>query len=143
MEYNPREITVIYDLNKRGGREALAYAKQIAQNVNEIDISRQPLTRTQLAELMDKLNVGIDEMIDKTNELYQDKYAEVDMDENGWLEVLVHNPSMIKTPIGILGKRAIVCDLPNQILELDKGQGFDQNSEHDARGDWDPGAGSA
>lgn len=127
MEFNPKEITVIYDFNKRGGREALAYAKQIAQNVKEIDISKQPLTRTQLAELIDKLNVGIEEVIDKTDDLYQDKYEGVDMDENGWLEVLVHNHSMIKTPIGILGKRAIVCDLPNQILELDEGQGYDEN----------------
>lgn len=141
MEFNPREVTVIYDLNKRGGREALAYAKQIAQNVNEIEISSQPLTRTQLAELMNKLNVGIDEMIDKTHELYQDKYEGVDMDENSWLEVLVHNPSMIKTPIGILGNKAVICDLPNQMLELDTGQGYDQNSEHNAKGDWAQGAG--
>lgn len=142
MEFNPKEVTVIYDLNKRGGREALAYAKQIAQNVNEIDISRQPLTRTQLAELMNKLKVGIDEMIDKTNDLYQDKYAGVDMDENSWLEVLVHNPIMIKTPIGILGDKAVVCDLPNQMLELDRGQGYDQDSEHNERGDWEQGAGT-
>lgn len=127
MEFNPKEITVIYDLNKRGGREALAYAKQMAQNVNEIDVSRQPLTRTQLAELMEKLNVSVEEMIDKKDDLYHEKYQGVDMDENGWLEVLVHNPSMIKTPIGILGKKAIICDLPNRILELDVGQGYDEN----------------
>ncbi len=127
MEFNPKEITVIYDMNKRGGREALAYAKQIAQHVKEIDISKQPLTRTQLAELIGKLNIEIEGVIDKTDTLYQDKYEGVDMDENGWLEVLVHNPSLIKTPIGILGDKAVVCDLPNQILELDRGQGFDEN----------------
>lgn len=127
MESNPKEITVIYNMEKRGGREALAYAKQIAQNVKEIDISQQPLTRTQLAELMQKLNIEVEELIDKTDDQFQDQYEGADMDENGWLEVLVHNPIMIKTPIGILGDRAVICDLPNQILELDKGQGYDEN----------------
>ncbi len=127
MEFNPREITVIYDMNKRGGREALAYAKQMADHVKEVDISENPLTPTQLLEIMEKVNVGIDAMIDKTSDIYREKYEEVDMSENDWLEVMIHNPEMIKTPIGILGDRAIVCDLPNQILELDRGQGYDQN----------------
>lgn len=127
METNAKEITVIYNMNKRGGREALTYAKQIAQHVHEIDISQQPLTRTQLAELMQKLNIKVEELIDRTDDQYQDKYAGADMDENGWLEVLVHNPIMIKTPIGILGDKAVICDLPNQMLELDRGQGYDEN----------------
>ncbi len=127
MEFNPREITIIYDMNKRGGREALAYGKQIAEHVREIDISQQPLTRTQLAELVQELNIQVEDLIDKTDDVYQDKYEDVDMEDNDWLEVLVHNPSMVKTPIGILGKKAIVCELPNQILELDTGQGYDEN----------------
>lgn len=127
MESNPREVTVIYNMNKRGGREALAYAKQISQHVQEIDIAQQPLTRTQLAELMQKLNIEVEELIDKTDDQYQDQYEGADMDENGWLEILVHNPSMIKTPIGILGDKAVICDLPNQMLELGSGQEHDQD----------------
>ncbi len=127
MEFNPKEITVIYDMNKRGGREALAYAKQMAANVREVDVSQTPLTPTQLLELMEKVNVGIEGMIDKNSDIYREKYEDVDMSENDWLEVMIHNPEMIKTPIGILGDRAVVCDLPNQILELDRGQGYDKN----------------
>ncbi len=42
MEWNPQEDVIIYNFNERGNREALAYAKQIAQNVNEVDISNLP-----------------------------------------------------------------------------------------------------
>lgn len=127
MEFNAKEMTVIYNFDERGSREALTYAKQIAQNVNEIDISRQPLTRTQLAELLNKINIRVEEIVDKKSDLYHEKYQGVEMSEDDWLEVLVHNPILIKTPIGILGDKAVVCDLPNQMLELDTGQGYDEN----------------
>ena len=127
MEFDPQEITLIYNFNKQGDRESLAYAKQMAVNVSEVDISHNPLTERQLALLLDKLGVGLDEIIDKRSDIYQKKYEGKDMDVTDWLSVIKHNPELMKTPIGILGDESVICDLPNQILTLDKGQGYDQN----------------
>ena len=127
MEFDPQEITLIYDFNKQGDRESLAYAKQMAVNVSEVDISHNPLTERQLALLLDKLGVSLDEIIDKRSDIYQKKYEGKDMDETDWLSVIKHNPELMKTPIGMLGDESVICDLPNQILTLDKGQGYDQN----------------
>jgi len=127
MEFNPKEITLIYNFNKQGDREALAYAKQMAVNVNEVDISKTPPTERQIAQLLDKLGVSVEELIDVKSDIYKEQYKDKSMDEADWLGVLKHNPNLMKTPIGILGDRSIVCDLPSHILSLDKGQGFDQN----------------
>ncbi|MEQ9441579.1 MAG: ArsC/Spx/MgsR family protein [Cyclobacteriaceae bacterium] len=127
MEWNPKEVVIIYNFEDRGNREAIAYAKQIAQNVNEIDISKNPLTERQLAELLDRLGVGIEEIIDRRSDLYKEKYQDVDMDEADWLGVIKHNPELMRTPIGILGDKAVICESPNDMLKLDDGQGFDQN----------------
>ncbi|WKN31043.1 hypothetical protein PZB74_19010 [Porifericola rhodea] len=127
MEFNPKEITLIYNFNKQGDREALAYAKQMAVNVNEVDISKTPPTERQIAQLLDKLGVSVEELIDVKSDVYKEQYKDKSMDEADWLGVLKHNPNLMKTPIGILGDRSIVCDLPSHILSLDKGQGFDQN----------------
>jgi len=127
MEFNPQEITLIYNFNKQGDREAIAYAKQMAQNVNEVDIAKNPLTERQMAMLLDKLGVGVEEIIDKKSDVYREKYSDKDMEEPDWLGVLKHEPNMMKTPIGILGEKSIICDLPSHILSLDEGQGYDQN----------------
>lgn len=127
MEWNPKEVVIIYNFKVQGNREALAYAKQIAQNVNEIDISKNPLTERQLAELLDRLGVGIADIIDQRSELYKEKYKDVDMEEADWLGVIKRNPELMRTPIGILGDKAVICESPNDMLKLDDGQGFDQN----------------
>lgn len=127
MEFNPQEITLIYNFNKQGDREAIAYAKQMAKNVNEVDIAKSPLTERQMAMLLDKLGVGVEEIIDKKSDVYREKYADKDMEEPDWLGVIKHEPNMMKTPIGILGEKSIICDLPSHILSLDDGQGYDQN----------------
>ena len=127
MEWNPEEVVIIYNFSERGNREAIAYAKQIAQNVNEVDISKNPLTERQMAQLLDKLGVSVEEVIDRRSDIYKEKYEDVDMSEEDWLEVIKHNPDILRTPIGILGDRAVICDSPGDMLKLDDGQGFDQN----------------
>jgi len=127
MEFNPQEITLIYNFNKQGDRESVSYAKQMAKNVNEVDVSKNPLTERQMAMLLDKLGVGVEEIIDKKSDVYREKYKGKDMEEADWLGVLKHEPNMMKTPIGILGDKSIICDLPSHIMALDDGQGFDQN----------------
>ncbi|MEM9830209.1 MAG: ArsC/Spx/MgsR family protein [Bacteroidota bacterium] len=127
MEWNPKEVDLIYNFNNRGDREALAYAKQIAQHVNETDISKTPLTERQMAQLLDNLGVEVDDVIDRRAEIYQQKYENAKMSKEDWLEVLKHNPELLRTPIGILGNRAVICENPNDLLKLDYGQGFDQN----------------
>ena len=127
MEWNPKEVVIIYNFEDRGNREAIAYAKQIAQNVNEVDISKTPLTERQMAQLLDSLGVGVEDIIDRRSVLYKEKYQDVDMDEADWLGVIKHNPELMRTPIGILGTKAIICEKPSDMLKLDDGQGFDQN----------------
>ncbi|MEM6842563.1 MAG: ArsC/Spx/MgsR family protein [Bacteroidota bacterium] len=127
MEWNPKEVDLIYNFNLQGDREALVYAQQIAQHVNETDISKTPLTERQMAQLLDNLGVEVDDVIDRRAEIYQQKYENAKMSKEDWLEVLKHNPELLRTPIGILGNRAVICENPNDLLKLDYGQGFDQN----------------
>ena len=127
MEWNPKEVVLIYNFEKRQGRESLAYASQVASNVREIDISKNPLTESQMGELLINLGVGVEELIDKTSTTYLQEYEDTEMTTEDWLSVLKHKPDLMKTPIGILGKKAIICDSPGDILKLDDGQGFDQN----------------
>lgn len=127
MEWNPKEVVIIYNFNERGNREALAYAKQIAQNVNEVDISKTPLTERQMAQLLDNLGVGVEDIIDRRSDIYKEKYQDVEMEEADWLGVIKHNPELMRTPIGMLGNRAVICESPGDMLKLDDGQGFDQN----------------
>jgi len=127
MEWNPKEVVIIYNFNERGNREALAYAKQIAQNVNEVDISKTPLSERQMAQLLDTLGVGVEDIIDRRSDIYKEKYQDVKMEEADWLGVIKRNPELMRTPIGLLGDRAVICESPGDILKLDDGQGFDQN----------------
>ena len=49
------------------------------------------------------------------------------MEEADCLGVSKHNPELMRTPITILGDKAVICESPGDMLKLDDGQGFDQN----------------
>src|SRR6187549_2626190 len=110
IENRPNEITLIYHSEKPDDRKALGYADSInAFTVKTLDLRRDSLTETQLAELADKLEMEVRDLLDLS-------YAEGDrthfeqMDDADILNLLAHQTLLIQTPILIVGKKAFRYD---------------------------------
>jgi hypothetical protein len=37
---------------------------------------------------------------------------------NGWLDVIMHNPQLLKAPIAIFNGKAVLCQKPTDVFKL-------------------------
>ena len=128
MNFNKRTLILIYNFEDRGGREALAYAKSISENIEEYDISKTHLTARHLAEIIKRLDVPATDLVSPKSENYH-KIEGKDFEEMDLLSLLAEDHSLLKTPIVVMDNRGVICDIPSDVLRLapEKGGGKDIN----------------
>jgi len=118
MNFNEDTITIFYKSGIHTDKEALGYAQSVREHVHEIDVTKTPVTSTQLMEIIDTLGVDIEELIDKESDLYQEEYPGMSFDTNGWLTVLTKNPELLKTPIVFIGDRGMIVESGRDIIKF-------------------------
>ncbi|SDL06886.1 Arsenate reductase, glutaredoxin family [Catalinimonas alkaloidigena] len=99
----------------------LPYAHIISNHVQEIDVRKQPVTETQIAELMSMLPSGtsVRDIINDKSDLYKEKYAESDLSDDEWIKVLAHTPELWSI-IAVRGNRAVLVRYENDIEQLNE-----------------------
>ncbi|HYF68330.1 MAG TPA: hypothetical protein VD884_09340 [Ohtaekwangia sp.] len=103
------ELTLIYNSDKSDDKKARGYVEAIpGVTIKTIDLARQNLTETQLAEIADKMQVGIEDLLDPTYDDHISVHKEglKMMDRNSLLTLMIQDPKLLSTPIVILGKKA-------------------------------------
>lgn len=120
IENQPNELTLIYHSDKADDKKARAFIEAITDYVvKTLDLKRESLTETQLAEIADKMNVRIETLVDLTyKDRFQMKGAESihEVSDADLLTLLAQIPVLIKTPITIIGKRAYQYASANELL---------------------------
>lgn len=108
LENQPRELTLIYHSEKTDDKKARGYVQSLNNvAIKTLDLAREPITETQLAQLADKIEIPIEELIDVT---YDDSESHKEdlkqMDKTALLTMIKQNPKLLSTPILIIGDRA-------------------------------------
>ena len=78
----------------------------------------EPLTETELKELLRKLNRKPSELVRRNEGLYLEEYLNKELTENEWLQILVQHPGLIERPIVEKGDIAIIARPPEKVFEL-------------------------
>jgi arsenate reductase (glutaredoxin) len=111
IENEARELTLIYHSEKTDDKKARGYVASFPTlTIKTLDLAREKVTETQLAQIADKMQVPITELVDTT---YDDRSTEVrqtenikQMDSAELLVLIRHNPKLLATPILIIGNKA-------------------------------------
>ena len=107
IENQPNEITLIYHSDKPDDRKARGYADSIRAFVlKTLDLRRDSITETQLAEVAEKLGVAVRDLLDPTYSDRADNIEPESLCDADILSLLAHEPILIHTPILIVGKKA-------------------------------------
>jgi len=109
IENQPGELTLIFNSDKHDDRKARGYAEALQGfRVKTLDLAKEKITETQLAEIAGKMNVGIEELLDPTYDDHISVHKEGlnMMDRQSMLTLMVNDPKLISTPIAIIGKHA-------------------------------------
>jgi arsenate reductase-like glutaredoxin family protein len=123
IENQPKELTLIYHSDKAEDRKARAFIETVSgYAVKTLDLKRDHLTETQLAEIANKMGQRIKILFDAT---YADQFpAEsrsgiASASDTDLLTILVQDPILIHTPIAIIGSKAYsyasACELLTRI----------------------------
>ena len=119
MQFHQNELFLYYDPKIRTGKQSLAYAKSISNNINEVNWNNTQLTTTLWKEIVNMLKIDPQKLLNKSHVDYQSKIAGKTFTMTGWMEVLVHNPQMLNGPIAIYNDSAVFCENPTSILKLE------------------------
>lgn len=118
IENKPNELTLIYHSDKSEDRKTRAYVETFeGYAIKTLDLKRERLSETQLAEIADKLDGTISDLIDKTYADPKMKESVVDIRAQDALKLLANDPILINTPILIIGKHAYQFDSSNEFIQ--------------------------
>ncbi|WP_224490062.1 arsenate reductase family protein [Robertkochia flava] len=114
-----RQITLFCNPDTLKAKKTRAYALAEGLPILEVDIVKTPPTGTQIAELAAMLNMEIHELIIAEHpSLHSSGALPYDLSEEDWITMIRSNPEILKQPIAIRGKTAILVDTPSDIIRI-------------------------
>lgn len=119
MRTEDNEILVYYNAKSSMDKKVLALARTITSNVKEVEYHKSPFTPMIWRRVLDMLSLRPKDMLNRADPYYQNNIKGRDFDEEGWLNILVRNPDLLRAPIVIKGKQAILCGTPTDIYQLE------------------------
>ncbi|MEX2569168.1 MAG: hypothetical protein WD431_24705 [Cyclobacteriaceae bacterium] len=120
FELGKNEIKFLYNGNKLEDKEAYAYALTLHKHViNELDVSKNDMTPTQVSELAKKLDKRIIDLFDKKSEYFRDNIQGKSIEESDLLTLLIKEKSALRTPILISEDKAVVLEYPRDTIKMD------------------------
>lgn len=117
------EIKFYYNSKKYNDSKALGYAETLKKKINVHDISKTELTQTQIAELAEKMNLKVRDLVDKNDELYLKEYKDKDLPNTEWLKLLQSNPNLMRTPIAMTSTETFIVEDPYLFVNRDMNSG--------------------
>ena len=118
MEQHPNEMWFLYNSTISSHKITKAHALSITENINEYCVNHNRLSKLRWVEILQMLGLKAKDLLNKAYPKYQKEMAGHDFDEDSWLEILHYNPDLLKGPIAIMNKRAILCIKPKDIYKL-------------------------
>lgn len=113
-----RQITLFYSSKSVRAKQTMAYAKAEGLPILEIDILKTPLTGTQIAELADRLNIKIEDLVNQEHPQYTRQFEQHNYSDRDWIKMIQHNPEIMKQPIALRGDITILVETPTDIIKI-------------------------
>ena len=118
MKTHNREILIYYNPDSSSDRRTVAHAKGVVPHLRSYAHSRSPSGDTSWSQIIQSLELHPKDLLNKAHPDYQENIRGKEFDNEGWISVIKHNPGMIKHPIAMRGKKAVLCSTPTDIYRL-------------------------
>jgi len=112
------EVVLFFNPNSITAKKTLDYAKAEDLPIRDIDILKIPLTGTQLKELADRLDLEIEELVNKNHPSFYKHFGNPELFDEDWIKILKQNPEFLKGPIAIKGSKTVLVEKPSDIIKL-------------------------
>jgi arsenate reductase len=99
-------------------RQTLNIIREAGQEPEIIEYLKTPPTEEELTEVFEKLNLPIDYLIRKGEEIYKTEFKGKDLSDAEWLKALAEYPKMLERPIVITEDTAVLGRPPENVNQL-------------------------
>ena len=113
-----RMITLFYNSNSSRAKKTLAYAISEGLPIDARDMLKTPLTGTQIAELAERLNMEIKDLVNQEHPSYRNHFAPHNFSGEDWIKMIRKNPEVMKQPVAIRGSLTILVESPSDIIKI-------------------------
>jgi arsenate reductase-like glutaredoxin family protein len=120
IENEPNEITILFNSNKEDDKKARGYAEALpGYKIKTLDLAREPITETQIAQIAEKMGVRVEELVDPSFDDHIGVHREGIklVGPTDLLTLMAQDTMLINTPILIVGKRAFKYDTGYNIIK--------------------------
>ena len=114
----PNQLNVYFLPDSETSKQTLAILEESKVPVHTVNLLREPLTPTQLEELLDGLGMHPEALVCKESQEYKELFPEVDLDTGDWLTLISKHPEIIRQPIAQRGRKVMLVKVPTDILQL-------------------------
>lgn len=118
MKTNEREIMLYFDASSNRHKQTVAYARSMVNHVKTYQFDNTPSTAVSWRQILKSMDKHPKELLNKALPEYQNQIKGREFTMEGWLKVLHHNTHLLKAPIAIRGKKAVLCENPTDIFKL-------------------------
>lgn len=112
------EILLYYNPDSNSDRMTVAYALSLSDHIKAYAYHQSPSTGVSWQRILQALGKHPKELLNKAHPYYQQYIRGRDFDDEGWINVLRHNPEIILAPIAVRGNYAVQCLTPTDIYKL-------------------------
>lgn len=113
------EITIYQKPSCTTCKEVFQILKEANVDFDSVDYFVDPIPKTKLQELIQKLGVRVEDLIRKKDQLYEDlRLGEKQLTEGQWLDLLAIYPDLLQRPIVEKGDQAILARPARKIKEF-------------------------
>lgn len=99
-------------------KKALAYARSISDKINMVEYHQTAFTPTCWRQVLQMLNMEPKQLVNKAAPYYQQNLRGRHFETDDWINILIHHPDLIRSPIAIKGGLAVLVDNPTDIYRL-------------------------
>jgi arsenate reductase len=112
------QIVVFHNPRCGKSRGALALLREKGFEPVIVEYLKTPPTRAELKTLLQKLGIRPEQIVRKGEEIYKQRYAGKQMDDEQWLDALTAHPILLERPIVVKGDKAVLGRPPENVLRL-------------------------
>ncbi len=101
-------IKLLHNNSCSKSRCALEYLHEHEIEFELVDILADPLSELEIITVLKKLDLKAEDLVRTNENLYKEKFANKNFNDEQWIKILAEYPELVQRPIIVKGDKAII-----------------------------------
>lgn len=114
----PKDFQIYHNARCSKSRETLKMLRDKGIEPKIIAYLKDTPTAEELKLVLSKLHLNPEDIIRKNEQIFKDRFKDMNFNADEWVDILVENPKLIERPIVIKGNTGVIGRPPENIEKL-------------------------